>query len=224
MDYGTGGNGKGKFHGAIMNALGPYAVVPHKSLLVAEKHEQHATVVASLFRARCAVASETKARCTLNEEMIKNLTGGDRLGARRIREDEWWFNPSHTMILSTNYEPVIKGTDNGIWRRVRLVPWKVTIQKEDEDPDLADKLKAESSGILNWIIEGARIFLKEGWEVPEFRTGGIGPVPNWAGHSRTVHRGSPGDHRRRHPDGHFRPHDRRRGVGQGRPGFSTRPR
>jgi len=167
VDYGTGGNGKGKFHGAIMQVLGQYAIVPNKSLLVAEKYEQHATVVASLFRARCAVASETKARCTLNEEMIKNLTGGDRLGARRMREDEWWFDPSHTMILSTNYEPVIKGTDNGIWRRVRLVPWTVTIPDEEQDPDLADKLKAEASGILNWIIEGARIFLTEGWDVPE---------------------------------------------------------
>ena len=167
VDYGTGANGKSKFHGAIQNVLGPYSVVPNKSLLVAEKHEQHATVVATLFRARMAIASETESRCTLNESMIKNVTGGDRLGCRRMREDEWSFDPTHTMILFTNYKPVVKGNDQGIWRRVRLVPWSVTIPLAEQDPELDQKLKGEASIILNWIIEGARIFLNEGMKVPE---------------------------------------------------------
>ncbi len=167
VDYGLGGNGKSKFHGAIHHVLGPYAVVPHKSLLVAEKYKEHDTVVADLFRKRYAVASETKARCTLNEDMVKNLTGGDRLSGRRMREDPWSFDPTHTLILFSNYMPIIKGTDNGIWRRVRLVPWSVTIPDADQDPELATKLATEASGILNWIIEGARLFLNEGIEVPE---------------------------------------------------------
>ena len=72
VDYGTGGNGKGKFHGAIQHILGPYAVVPHKSLLVATQHQEHQTVLAALFRKRFAIASETEQRCTLNEEQVKN--------------------------------------------------------------------------------------------------------------------------------------------------------
>ena len=167
IDHGTGANGKSVFHSVLQHILGPYAVVPHKSLLVAEKHEQHATVIADLFRKRYAVASETKARCTLNEDQVKNLTGGDRLSARRMREDPWEFDPSHTLILFSNYQPIIKGTDNGIWRRVRLVPWAVTIPETEQDPDLAEKLAAESSGILNWLVDGARIFLAEGLKVPE---------------------------------------------------------
>ncbi len=167
VDYGEGGNGKGKFHGAIQHILGPYAVVPHKSLLVADGNEQHDTIRAALFRARYAIASETKKRCTLNEEQVKNLTGGDVINARRMREDPWEFNPSHTLVLMTNYEPIIQGTDEGIWRRVRKVPWEVTIPEADRDIHLDVKLRAESSGILNWLIEGARIFLADGLMVPE---------------------------------------------------------
>jgi putative DNA primase/helicase len=166
IDYAGGANGKSKFHATIQFVLGPYAVVPHKSLLVAEKHEQHATVFASLFRCRMAVTSETKSADAIDEEKVKSLTGGDRIGACRMREDEWWFDPTHTLIIHTNYKPRIRGTDEAIWRRVRLVPWLVTIPEEDRDPNLQTKLRAEAPGILRWIVEGARIFLADGWDVP----------------------------------------------------------
>jgi P4 family phage/plasmid primase-like protien len=167
LDHGDGGNGKTKFHAAIQNALGDYAVVPHKSLLVTSRHEQHATVKASLFRKRLALAGETKAADKLDEEQVKALTGGDRIGARRMREDEWWFDPSHTLIIFSNYAPVITGTDEGIWRRVRLVRWPTTIPEAERDKNLDTKLRAEAPGILRWIVDGARIFLTEGLDVPD---------------------------------------------------------
>lgn len=167
VDYGSGGNGKSKFWGAIQHVLGDYTVVPHKSLLVAQRHEQHATVVARLFRKRLAVASETRAADVLDDEQVKNLTGGDRLSGRRMREDPWEFQPTHTLVMFSNHKPTIQGRDEGIWRRLRLVPWEVTIPEDERDTDLADKLALEAPGILVWIVDGARRFLAEGLTPPE---------------------------------------------------------
>jgi len=166
IHHGLGGNGKSKFFGALQHVLENYAVVPHKSLLVAARHEQHATVVASLFRVRLAVASETSVTDRLNDEQVKNLTGGDRLRARRMREDEWSFNPSHTLAMFSNHRPTIEGTDEGMWRRVRLIPWNVTIPECERDEDLAAKLITEAPGILRWVVEGAVRYLADGFKPP----------------------------------------------------------
>jgi putative DNA primase/helicase len=167
VDYGSGSNGKSKFWGAIQHVLGDYAVVPHKSLLVAQRHEQHDTVKARLFRKRLAVASETKAADTLDDEQVKNLTGGDRLQGRRMREDPWEFNPTHTLVMFSNHKPAVQGRDEGIWRRLRLVPWAVTIPENERDDDLAAKLRAEAPGILSWLVDGARRFIAEGLTPPD---------------------------------------------------------
>lgn len=167
VHHGSGGNGKSKFWGAVQAVLGDYAVVPHKSLLVAQKHEQHATVVASMFRARLAVAAETGAGDRLDDEQVKALTGGDRLQARRMREDEWSFWPSHTVVMFSNYRPKVRGRDEGIWRRLRLIEWEVTIPEDERDEHLAAKLRGEAAGILRWVVDGARTFLAEGLNPPE---------------------------------------------------------
>lgn len=166
VHFGSGGNGKSKFWGAVTHTLGEYVVEPDKSLLVNQKYEPHATVVASLFRKRLGVASETSSAATLNDEMIKRLTGGDRLRARRMREDEWSFEPTHTLIMFSNHRPAVAGRDEGVWRRLRLVPWEVSINEGERDINLSRKLAAEAPGILNWIVEGARQFLAEGFTLP----------------------------------------------------------
>jgi putative DNA primase/helicase len=170
VHHGHGGNGKSKYFGAIQNVLGPYAVEPHKSLVMATKHDQHPTVLATMFRVRLAVLSETSQSASLNESEVKNLTGGDRLRARRMREDEWSFDPTHTLVMFSNHRPTIKGTDEGVWRRVRLIPWSVTIPECERDDHLAEKLAAEASGILLWIVEGARQYLATGLSAPEIVT------------------------------------------------------
>ena len=164
--FGDGANGKGTFVNSLAHVFGDYFTVPHKSLLTVERHEQHATVVASLFRIRLAVASETEKRVKLNEAIIKNLTGGDTLRARRMREDEWSFEPTHSLWLQTNHLPEIAGTDQGIWRRVRVVPWVESFTGDRGDIHLADKLKGEAPGILNWIIAGALDYQKHGLTEP----------------------------------------------------------
>jgi putative DNA primase/helicase len=160
--YGPGGNGKGTALGSIARTLGDYYTVPHKTLLVAQRHESHDTVKASLFRTRMAVAAESDRRVRLNEASIKELTGGDQLRARRMYENEWSFEPSHTLWLQTNYLPEVSGTDRGIWRRIRVLPWTSTFAGAAEDRDLPEKLDAEKSGILGWLVEGVARWLEVG--------------------------------------------------------------
>lgn len=166
IHLGRGGNGKGKFFGAIMHVLGPYTFVPHKSLIVQSRHEQHETVIAQFFGARLAVAAETSRDGKLDEEKIKELTGGDDLGGRRMREDRWNFSPTHCLHLHTNHRPYVRGTDDGIWRRIKLVQWEQSFVGR-EDPTLPEQLAAEAPGILNWLVEGARRWLDNGRKFTE---------------------------------------------------------
>jgi putative DNA primase/helicase len=155
--HGTGANGKGRFFGAVSDVLGPYVVVPHRSLLI-ETRQEDAAARAALFGARLLVAEETSLGERLAETSIKNLTGQDRLSARRLYENPWHFDPTWTAALHTNHRPTVRGTDEGIWRRVRLIPWEVTIPEAERDTRLRERLQAEASGILNWLIEGALLW------------------------------------------------------------------
>ena len=166
VNIGTGANGKSVFWGTVQHILGEYAGIPHKSLLTVQRNEPHATVVASLFRKRLLVAQETAQGDRLNEEQLKALTGGDRLTARRMRQDEWSFDPTHTLTLATNYRPKIVGTDEGIWRRIQLINWDTTIAAEDRDPDLPRRLMSEAPGILHWLVVGALEYRRRGLDPP----------------------------------------------------------
>jgi putative DNA primase/helicase len=167
VHYGTGRNGKGTFVRALQYVLGPYGVVIHLSLLVETRHREHDTVKARLFRARLAVASETQRRVKLDEASVKNLTGGDRITARRMREDPWEFDPSHALWLQTNYLPEISGRDTGIWSRIRVVKWDSTFTGTEADPNLDEKLQAEAPGILRWLVDGCLAWQEQGLAEPE---------------------------------------------------------
>jgi putative DNA primase/helicase len=171
IHYGGGRNGKGTFVRALQRVLGPtnaggYSATPHLSLLVQQKHSEHDTIKADLFRARLAVASETERRVTLAEASIKNLTGGDRIACRRMRQDYWSFNPSHTLWLQTNYLPVIHGRDRGIWSRIRVVKWESTFE-QNPDTGLDDTLAGEQRGILAWAVAGCQLWLEQGLAEPD---------------------------------------------------------
>lgn len=167
INLGTGANGKSRFFGAIAQVLGDYYVVPHKSMLVAQRYEQHDTVKADLRGTRLAVGAETQQDDRLNAAQIKDLTGGDSLRARRMREDPWRFSPTWTLFLHTNHRPRISDTSEGIWRRVRLIDWPETIPPNQRDPQLADKLATEGPGILNWLIKGALSYTRRGLLEPD---------------------------------------------------------
>ena len=165
--YGSGANGKSVLVSTWLGLLGEYGAKAPASLLMASKSRQHPTDVASLFGKRFVAASETDDGCRLSEALVKDLTGGEKITARRMREDFWEFNPTHTFALSTNYKPIVRGTDNGIWRRVKLVPFTVTIPKDEQDPDLPNKLRAEWSAILSWAVAGCLDWQENGLVKPK---------------------------------------------------------
>ncbi len=165
--YGTGANGKTTVLNAIRDTVGPdYSHECAPELLLAKKNEAHPTEVADLWGRRIVTTIEVEQGRKLAEVMVKKLTGRDPLTARRMREDFWSFNPTHKIYLAANYKPTIEGTDTAIWRRIRLVPFTVTIPKDERDTELGEKLKAERKGILAWLVEGCLEWQKIGLADP----------------------------------------------------------
>ncbi|HZO65240.1 MAG TPA: phage/plasmid primase, P4 family [Kribbellaceae bacterium] len=165
--FGAGANGKGTFVGAVLNALGEYADAADPDLLTARTFDAHPTGVADLFGLRLAILHEGDAGRRLAEGTVKRLTGGDRVKARRMREDFWAFDPSHTFVMLTNHKPIVGGTDEGIWRRLRLVPWDVVVPTAERDEDLGDRLALEADAVLAWIVSGYRSWRERGLDEPE---------------------------------------------------------
>lgn len=123
--------------------------------------------VARLKGQRFVAASETEEGKRLAETLIKDLTGQDTVSARFMRAEWFDFKPTHKIWLSTNHKPEIRGTDNAIWRRIRLIPWGVTVPKQERDRKLPGKLRAELPGVLAWIVRGCLEWQREGLKEPE---------------------------------------------------------
>lgn len=165
--HGSGANGKSTFLGVLQYLLGDYAGSAAPDLLIQKKNQSdHPTGLASLRGKRLVIASETGEDGRLNEERVKLLTGGEIIMARKMRQDFVEFMPSHVIILQTNHKPRIYGTDTGIWRRIKLVPFAVTIPPEERDPKLRQKLDAELPGILAWCVEGWKLYQSQGFKEP----------------------------------------------------------
>lgn len=167
IHYGAGANGKSTYIDAVLAALGDYADAADPELLTARTFDAHPTGIADLFGLRLAVLHESDHGRRLAEGTVKRLTGGDRLKARRMREDFWHFDPSHTFAMLTNHKPVISGTDEGVWRRVRLVPWEVVIPEDERDELLSDRLKLELGAVLTHLVDGYRQWKERGLDDPK---------------------------------------------------------
>ncbi len=165
--YGDGANGKSTLTDAVMHALGDYADAADPDLLRARTFDAHPTGVADLYGLRLALVHESDAGHRLAEGTVKRLVGGDRLKARRMREDFWSFDPSHTFVMLTNHKPVVSGIDEGIWRRLRLVPFEEIIPAAERDEELGRKLAAESSAILAWLVAGHQSWQSGGLADPK---------------------------------------------------------
>jgi putative DNA primase/helicase len=164
--YGTGANGKSTFVNTMLALLGDYAMQALPELLLVRRGEQHPTERADLFRKRFVATVEVEAGKRLAEALVKLLTGGERVRARRMREDFWEFDPTHKLWLAANHKPIIRGTDHAIWRRIRLIPFTVKFADHQKDPTLLDKLKAELPGILRWVVEGCLAWQQHGLQDP----------------------------------------------------------
>ena len=167
MCYGTGANGKTVFLRTLLALMDEYGKPMDPELLMAHTGEVHPTIRADLMGTRLAVAIETEEGRRLNETLTKWLTGGDKLKARFMRQDFFEFEPTHKIWLATNHKPVIRGTDLAIWRRIRLIPFNVTIPPGEQDIRLPQKLREELPGILSWAVRGCLEWQKHGLGVPE---------------------------------------------------------
>jgi len=156
--YGTGGNGKSTTLRVLRELLGDYAKMAAPRLLIQSKYERHPTELADLCGSRLVFSVEIGNGSRLDEERVKALTGGESLRARFMRQDLFEFPRTWTITLVCNHKPEICGTDDGIWRRIRLVPWTATLPRERQRPqdEVVRELMAEAPAILAWLLDGLR--------------------------------------------------------------------
>lgn len=154
--FGHGANGKSIFAETLRHVLGDYGrSVPVESLCESKRQAGGATPdLADLIGCRLAMSSETEDGQALAESLVKSLVAGDTISARPLYGRPVQFAPAFKLLMLGNHRPVIRGTDNGIWRRIRLVPFSRTFGPDERDPALLDKLKAEAEHIAAWMLDG----------------------------------------------------------------------
>lgn len=166
MLYGTGANGKSTFLETLRAMLGDYAQHSDFSTFIARNVNGPRNDIARLNGARFVSAQEIQSGQRLDERLVKQLTGGDTVTARFLYGENFEFRPTFKLFLAANHKPVIRGTDHAIWRRIRLIPFTVTIPDEEQDKDLAQKLQGELPGILAWAVQGCLQWQREGLAAP----------------------------------------------------------
>jgi putative DNA primase/helicase len=167
IPYGTGRNGKSKFLEALVHTMGDYAKPVRPEVIMAKQTADGATSeIAELAGARLVASSEVAQGTRFNEALVKQLTGGDTITARFLYQRAFRFKPAFTIWLAVNDKPEVRGTDEGIWSRLKVVPFTVTIPVGERDPQLGAKLRAEATGILTWLVEGCLAWQAEGLNEP----------------------------------------------------------
>jgi putative DNA primase/helicase len=167
--YGHGQNGKSKLIGAIVHVMGDYAATALQTLLLqmGGNLKANSDDEAALFGRRFISCSEPDKDQRFDEAKLKRLTGGSPITAMRKYEHPFTFVPTHSIWIECNHMPKVKSTDVAIRRRVKKIPFNVTIPEAERDYHLAEKLQAEASGILNWMLAGLKMYRNEGLVEPK---------------------------------------------------------
>ena len=171
MALGVGSNGKSTLIGAIAGVMGDYAMsLPIASLMSNDRGKSGSDAspdLAQLPGARMVSCAEPERGAKFSEGLIKQMTGGtDMMKVRHLNQGFFEFLPTHKLFISMNLKPLIRGQDQGIWDRIALVMFGQRFEGAGKDKTLPDKLKAERSGILNWLVDGFRVWNERGLEVP----------------------------------------------------------
>ena len=156
--HGNGSNGKSVFNETLRTILGDYAASIDPETVMVKRYgmdSKSMAQIASLKGARMAITSETEQGQRLDEALVKRMTGGEEMTGKNLYAQPFNFKPTHVLWMSTNNKPIIRGTDDGIWRRLLFIPFRAIIDEQRKDPLLKEKLLTEASGILNWAVDGA---------------------------------------------------------------------
>lgn len=165
--HGTGANGKSVLTSTVAGIMGDYHKTSPIETFTASSGDRHPTELAALQGARLVTATETEEGRAWAEARIKTLTGGDTVSARYMRQDFFEYRPQFKLLISGNHKPGLRSVDDAIRRRFNLIPFGVTIPKEQRDPELAEKLRAEWPGILHWMIQGCVKWQEKGLATPD---------------------------------------------------------
>jgi putative DNA primase/helicase len=164
--FGSGANGKSTFLNTIMNLLGDYAIATPTETFMRKTGDQITNDIARLRGTRFVTTTEAEQGKRLSEPLIKQITGNDVMTARFLYGEFFNFIPTFKIFMATNHKPMIKGTDHGIWRRIKLIPFTTRIEEEKQDKHLERRLSGEGPGILNWLLEGARQWRERKLQAP----------------------------------------------------------
>jgi putative DNA primase/helicase len=164
--FGSGANGKSTFLNTVMYLLGEYALATPTETFMRKNGDQNTNDIARLRGTRFVTTTEAEQGRRLSESLIKKITGNDQLTARFLYGEYFNFMPTFKIFMATNHKPTIKGTDYGIWRRIKLIPFTTRIPEDKQDKHLELKLREEASGILNWLLEGAMRWKQERLKIP----------------------------------------------------------
>ena len=164
--YGTGANGKSTFLEALRHVFGDYSQTADFGSFLFSNGQSVRNDLAKLNGARFVTANESDSGKRLDETVVKQMTGGDTVTARFLYGEHFEFTPQFKLWLGTNHKPTIRGQDEGVWRRIRLIPFTVSIPRHKQDHTLKDKLKLEAPGILNWALEGLAQWQANGLQEP----------------------------------------------------------
>lgn len=166
--HGNGRNGKSVFLDIITEMLGNYTTnIQPQTIMVKQQSNNASPDIAKLDGARLVTTTEPNEGMRFDEGLIKQLTGGDKVSARFLHENEFEFTPQFKLWMATNHKPFIRGTDDGIWRRLAIIPFTVQIPEHKVDKNLKYKLRREMTAILNWAVEGYREWQRIGLQEPQ---------------------------------------------------------
>ncbi len=166
--YGLGANGKSVYLEVISRILADYAGEAAQGLMLEKKSEQHQTEIADLTGRRFVTSEEVSSTSILDEGKVKRLTSGRNIKARFMRQDLFEFRPTHKLWLAVNHKPRIRSQDKGIWRRIKMIPFRVTIPDKDQKPfsDVVHGFLSESDAIVRWLVNGCLEWQRQGLNPP----------------------------------------------------------
>lgn len=164
---GGGSNGKSTFVNTIKKMIGDYGLQTNSDTFIKKKSDGANNDIARLANARFVSAVESEEGEKLQESLVKTITGGEPLLARFLRQEFFEFIPEFKVFFTTNHKPVIGGLDDGIWRRVKIIPFNLSLKPHERDKKLEEKLSLEVPGILNWVLEGCLKWQQSGLKEPK---------------------------------------------------------